>query len=130
MEELWNRWEYVLERVLYDFNEDAFCGKGSIRKNPCNERPYVALETGKLFLCTFPIQGNVLVLIAFHGHFRREYLNLDYAANNFEHQQLIGFDKFSLTRAERNCMTSEDRSQYLEWALKYFHKKYWSILST
>jgi hypothetical protein len=126
---MWSRWEYPVERILCDFNEDVFCGAGSIRKSAYSERPYVVVQTRKLFLCIFPVQGNLLALISFHGCFKKEYLHLDYAARNFECENLIGVDKFSLTRAEQNCRTSEDRTRYLEWALKYFHAKFWSALS-
>jgi hypothetical protein len=128
-EELWNRWEYPVERILCDFNEEVLGGTGRIRKSPYSEKSYVVVETRKLFLCIFPVQGNLLALISFHGCFKKEYLSLDYAARNFECENLIGVDKFSLTRAEQSCKTSEDRTRYLEWALKYFHAKFWSVLS-
>lgn len=127
--DLWSRWEYPVERILIDFNEDVFGGTGCIRKSRYLEKPYIVIETRKLFLCIFPIQGNRLAFICFHGCFKNEYLSLNYAATNFEYENLIGVDKFSLFKAELTCNTSEDRCRYVEWALKYFHIKFWSALS-
>ncbi len=130
MEDLWDRWEYVVQRILYDFNEDVFGGNGYIRQNSCYEKPYVMVETKKRSLCIFPIQGNILVFIACRGSFKKEYLSLNYAAKDFEHADLLAFEKLDLNRAEPRCRSTEDKFFALECALKYFHKKHWSLLST
>jgi len=128
MEDLWSRWEYSVERILIEFNEDVFSGRGCIRKNSVFERPYVAVEARNRFVCIFPIQGNLLVFILFRGTFKKEYLSLDYAANDFAHDDLIGFDRLKLLKAERLCATSEERIQCLQMALGCFYRKYWSAL--
>lgn len=126
---LWDRWEYVVQRILYDFNEDVFGGSGSLRENACYDKPYIAVETKKRSLCVFPRQGNILVFIASRGSFKKEYLSLDYAGKGFEHEDILAFDKLDLDKAERRCSTTEDMFCYLTVALKYFHKKHWSALS-
>ena len=129
MEDLWSRWEYTVERILYEFNEEVFSGHGCIRKGSAFERPYVAIEARNRFFCIFPIQGNLLVFILFRGNFKKEFLSLDYAANGFAHEELIGFDRLKLLKAERLCRTSEERRQCLQMALECFYRKYWSSLS-
>lgn len=128
MEDLWERWECVVQRILYDFNEDVFEGKGSIRENWSHENPYVAVETQKRSICIFPIQGNLLVFIAFRGSFKKEYLSLDYTAKDFEHENFIGFDRLDMTRAGQSLRTTEEKYWCLEQALRFFYKKHWSAL--
>ena len=128
MEGLWDRWEYVVEKILHDFNEDVFGGNGDIRDNSSYEKPYVAMETKKHSLSIFPIQGNVFVFIAFRGSFKKEYLSLDYTAKGFEQESLIGFDTLDMTKVEQRCRTTEEKLLCLEHALRYFYKKHWSAL--
>ena len=130
MEDSWEQWEYVVQRILYDFNEDVFGGNGSIRENFSYEKPYMVVETKKRSLCIFPRQGNIFVVVVVRGCFHKEYVNLDYAVEGFEHENIIAFDKFSIHKAEQSCRTTEDKFWYLEQAIKIFYRKHWSALST
>jgi hypothetical protein len=129
MEDLWCRWEYVVDRILYEFNEDVFGGNGFIRKNPYYEMPYVVVENKKLFLCIFPLQGNTLLFISSRGVFKNEYLKFDYSRTEFGTDHIIAFDKIDLEKAERRCSTTDDKFCYMECAVKIFYKRHWSALS-
>src|SRR5215211_3892073 len=129
MEGQWDRWKYVVQRILYDFNEDVFGGSGILQENSCYDKPYIAVETKKRSLCIFPRLGNKMVFIMSRGSFKKEYLSLDYTAKDFAHEDILAFDKFDLDKAERRCRTTEDQVCYLTVALKYFYKKYWSVFS-
>lgn len=78
---LWDRWKYIFQDILEEFNEDVYQGKGSIRENSYYERAYLALETGKACLYIFPIPGGVLLLRLYHGRLAKECLSLKNASS-------------------------------------------------
>ena len=126
---LWDRWKYSFERVLYDFNEDVFCGSGRIQGNAYSERFYLSLQTKKLCIYIFPIPGNRIVVAIFRGKIEKEYLRLKSKSPTLDRENLIGWFALEMDRVEQQYVTQEEKLWCLEGALKILYKKHWSEIS-
>ena len=122
--DLWDRWKYIVQDILEEFNEDVFHGIGIIRENSYLERIYLALETKKASLYIFPIPGDVLLLRLYQGKLAKEYLSLKNASSRSDQENLIGWVGLQAGRAEERGKTHNEKRRCVEELLRRLYGRY------
>ena len=126
---LWDRWKYSVERVLYEFNEDVFGGRGRIQENSYGERLYLCLESQKRFVYIFPIEGNVLVMGIFRNKIEKEYLRSKSPSVKFDRENIIAWAALETSRVEEEYGTNCSQRLSLETMLKLLYRNHWSTIA-
>jgi hypothetical protein len=121
---LWNRWKYIVQDILEEFNEDVYQGKGVIRENSYLERIYLALETKKACLYIFPIPGDVLLLRLYQGRLAKECLSLKNASSKSDKENLVGWVGLRAGLAEERGKTYKEKRRCVEALLRRLYGKY------
>jgi hypothetical protein len=121
---LWDRWKYIVQDMLEEFNDDVFHGTGIIRENSYLERIYLALETKKACLYVFPIPGDVLLLRLYQGKLAKECLILRSASSKSDQENLIGGVGLQAGLAEERGARYNDRRNCVEELLRRLYRKY------
>ncbi|HEU0295328.1 MAG TPA: hypothetical protein VFR47_21490 [Anaerolineales bacterium] len=121
---LWDRWKYIVQDILEEFNEDVYHGSGIVHENSFYERIYLALETKKACLYIFPIPGDVLLLHLYHGKLAKECLSLNNASSKSDKENLVGWVALEAGRAEEIGATYKEKRWWVEKLVRRLYGKY------
>jgi len=127
---LWDKWKYVVQETLDEFNEDVFHGLGIVRENRDYERAYLVLETKNRCLYIFPMPGVTFVLRVHRCKIKNEKLSLKNVVSELDNEDFIGRLGLDITLLEERYfeMLDEMFRAYLGQALRQIYRKCWVMI--